>query len=257
MIYYLNLGRYGRLGNQMFQYASLMGIADKNNCSGYAPLSNSILPQGFILGSVKDEPPSENQLLHTKQRFAFTPEYFKIHENFDMNVVDVNLCGYFQTEKYFNHIQDRVKSDFEFKQNIRDTCCDIFNQLDPSVPIVSLHVRRGDYLIIPDIHPTTTDEYYEQALNMFPEHNVMVFSDDISWCKEKFRGSKFIFPKAPSLFHDLCLMTMCSSSIIANSSFSWWGAWLTNKEKVVAPKNWFGPSGPPSHDIYCDDWIII
>jgi hypothetical protein len=104
-------------------------------------------------------------------------------------------------------------------------------------------------------------DYYRTAISSFnPDAKFLVFSDDLQWCKTNFLGDKFHFPDTQSDLVDLKIMTMCNHHIIANSSFSWWGAWLNPKQekRVVAPSNWFGPELrlDPS-DVYCQDWQII
>ena len=88
----------------------------------------------------------------------------------------------------------------------------------------------------------------------------MVFSDDLDWCKETFLGNRFTFISGNRDYQDLFLMSMCKNNIIANSSFSWWGAWLNTNlnKKVIAPKKWFGPQlSLSSDDIYPNTWEII
>ena len=93
------------------------------------------------------------------------------------------------------------------------------------------------------------------------DRNVIIFSDDTAWCKEQklFSDDRFLVSESGDQYVDLCLMSMCSDFIIANSSFSWWGAWLANKGKVIAPSKWFGPNN--SHldtcDLYPEHWKVI
>jgi len=86
-------------------------------------------------------------------------------------------------------------------------------------------------------------DYYEEALSHFPDWDVVIFSDDPEWCKKQklFQGDRFLISESGDNKVDLCLMTLCKAHIIANSSFSWWGAWLADSEKVIAPSKWFGP----------------
>ena len=127
----------------------------------------------------------------------------------------------------------------------------------------SIHVRRGDYLNSPNHHPTQNMNYYMRAIKEMPKDSVfLIFSDDIKWCKENFPNlpEKFIFVEGNKDYEDLHLMTHCKNNIIANSTFSWWGAWLnSNSDKiVVAPKKWFGPAlkNNDTKDLYCEGWII-
>ena len=114
-------------------------------------------------------------------------------------------------------------------------------------------------------------EYYAKALDKFKsDRNVIIFSDDTEWCKQQelFSGDRFLVSEPTDKysdgsyepFVDLCIMSLCSGAIIANSSLSWWGAWLQNKRgKVVAPKQWFGTDYKDKNtkDLYCPEWIVI
>ena len=147
-----------------------------------------------------------------------------------------------------------------------------------------LHVRRGDanltdprgfkwsYTQCGDQHPTQTVDYYERALAEFDDNQpVFVFSDSIDWVKEQefFSGDRFLLSEPQDKYADgsftpyadLCLMSLCSHAIIANSSMSWWGAWLQSNpnKKVVAPKKWFGPAyaDKDTKDLYCPNWIVL
>ena len=158
----------------------------------------------------------------------------------------------------------------------------MINQLD--VDPIMLHVRRGDpnlvdprgfkwaYVNCSDQHPVQPLEYYEKALAQFDdEQPVIVFSDSPEWVKEQefFAGDRFFISEPEEKYEDgsytpyidLCLMSLCSHAIIANSSMSWWGAWLQSNpnKKVIAPKMWFGPAyaDKDTKDLYCSDWIVL
>ena len=129
---------------------------------------------------------------------------------------------------------------------------------------IALHVRRTDYVTNSANHPPCTLEYYEEALKNFDDdRNVIVFSDDPAWCNEQdlFAGDRFLISENEDNRVDLCLMTLCSDFIIANSSFSWWGAWLANRGKVIAPSRWFGTEGYTkdhnTKDVVPETWTRI
>ena len=146
-----------------------------------------------------------------------------------------------------------------------------------SCPMVSLHVRRGDYLNLQQHHPVLPPSYYKEALRECREDlgtdnfDIVVFSDDIEFCKAHLPASlglagekppsRILFvPPSLSETQSLYLMALCECSIIANSSFSWWGAYLGGNHKfVVAPRKWFGPaySNLKTSDIYCPSWKVI
>ena len=127
---------------------------------------------------------------------------------------------------------------------------------------IALHIRRGDFLTNNANHNNLTLDYYATALSKFEDdRNVIIFSDDTEWCKQQelFSGDRFLVSESSNPYVDLCLMSMCSDFIIANSSFSWWGAWLANKGTVIAPEKWFGPNNAhlDTSDLYPEHWTVI
>lgn len=184
--------------------------------------------------------------------------------NFHFNKVDyvpnIRLNGYFQSEKYFNHHREEILKFFSPTQDIIEKLKTKYPFIDKS-NICSIHVRRGDYLRLPHHHPVCSSVYYGEAINYIGGNNVfLVFSDDIDWCKNTFKGSSFIFVEGNTDFEDLYLMSMCKNNIIANSSFSWWGAWLNkNPDKIViAPNIWFGNAVTHNtKDLIPKTWKII
>ena len=105
-------------------------------------------------------------------------------------------------------------------------------------------------------------QYYQKALSLLPENlPVLVFSDDFKWCDQQslFSDDRFMIAQQSSVDADLCMMTFCNYHIIANSTLSWWGSWLSNSKKTIAPKNWFGGSciNHNTDDLYCSDWVIL
>ena len=284
MIGYNTLGTNGRLGNQMFQYAALRGIAANRGFDWAVP------PPGT---SGVDEYGTENNycMFETFKLAYATKEHHHIldlpwaawrefhfnEELFNTCPDNVNLDGYFQTEKYFKNIEKEIREDFQFHDEIYQPCKEMIDSIGDGRKIF-LHIRRGDpklrwaYVNIEHAHPVQTWDYYEEALKYFPEDvPVIVFSDVIEWCKEQdfFKGDRFIFSETTDEFADgqrvpwtdLCLMSLCTDAIIANSSYSWWGAWLMdNPEKVVvAPKKWFGKQYEHynMNDLIPKKWISV
>ena len=285
MIGFNNLGNMGRLGNQMFEYAALRGIAANKGYDWCIPpftnkgIENYSLDRAFTLPSVTA---TNLRLLDNgyapvvgERQFHFDEELFNLCPN------EISLNGFFQSEKYFKNIENEIRKDFTFHSDIIEPCREMINSLD-SAPIF-LHVRRGDpnlvdprgfkwsYTECSDQHPPQSLEYYEKALQAFPEGTpVIVCSDSPEWVQEQeiFKPDRFAISIPEDKyddgsyepFIDLCLMSLCSGAIIANSSMSWWGAWLQNKKgKVIAPKTWFGPAYPnnDTKDLYLEDWILM
>jgi hypothetical protein len=242
------LGQHGRLGNQMFQYAALKGIAKFRGFDFAIPPSSGVdeWREHQLIKHFKLDPDLkichvDNQNLYEEKFYHFDPELL-------LNCPDgVDLKGFYQTDKYFSHIRDELLKDFSFKDNFEK----------PLEKYVSLHVRRGDYLNNPQHHPTCSVEYYLKALEI-TGGPVVVLSDDIDWCRENIPADVYI--DGTSNINDLYIMTRATHNIMANSSFSWWGAWLNqNPDKiVVAPGTWFGPAYDfDTTDIVPKDWIMI
>jgi hypothetical protein len=279
MIGYNRLGSNGFLGNQMFQYASLRGIADNMKYDWVVPPPNSYydanygLFECFKMGSVTSSNFGfVNCRTHESGVFNFDKELF------DKCPDDVNLNDFFQTEKYFQNIKNVIKSDYTFKDEILECCKPFVESLHKPI---FLHVRRGDYLNNPNCHPTCPIEYYEKALSYFDNDcEVIICSNDIKWCKNQklFSSDRFHISEGNQKYihkvivsggydnlyvpyYDLCLMSLCNGGIIANSSLSWWGAWLIDNLKypIIAPKEWFGPnfSHYNMNDLFPENWSVV
>jgi hypothetical protein len=125
--------------------------------------------------------------------------------------------------------------------------------------ITSVHIRRGDYVGKPNYHPTQNIEYYKKAMSMINDSSFIIVSDELDWCKLHFDGDNIFFSDFTNDIDDLYLMMMCNNKIMSNSSFSWWGVYLSDFDgKVITPKIWFGPEGPQdTQDIYNKNWILI
>jgi hypothetical protein len=261
------LGRMGRLGNQMFQYAALKGIARSIGTNVTIPLYTDAVNDG--IGNMLRTELFDSFDLRTNIGLLDSGQATTVHErhfHFDSELLvrcpdNVSLQGYFQTEKYFKHIEGEIREEFTFTDEILNPCKEMIKTVDNPI---ALHVRRTDYVTNSANHPPCTLEYYEEALKHFDDdRNVIVFSDDPVWCNEQelFSGDRFLISENEDNRIDLCLMTLCSDFIIANSSFSWWGAWLANRGTVVAPQQWFGTDGYTkdhnTKDVVPDGWTRI
>ena len=282
MIGYNRLGSNGRLGNQMFQYAALRGIAEKRGYDWCIPpdtydhKDNYGLYETFELTNVKPE-----NIGFVDGEYIEENDHCFIPEFFDECPDNVSLNGYFQTEKYFIHIDDKIREDFTFKSDYLTPCKEYIDSLGDS-PIF-LHIRQSDNIGREQYHPILPISYFEEALSHFPEDTpCFVFTDDLEWCKGQsfFTQDRFMFNESNGRYSyqtidgtgqmqntllpqvDLCLMSLCSGAIIANSSFSWWGAWLQNdRGKVIAPnpEKWFGTAMEhlDTSDIVPARWEIL
>jgi hypothetical protein len=263
MIGFNSLGQLGRLGNQMFQFAALKGIARNLGFEYCFPASKNKNEwtdhQLFVPFKLASTTPLNVQFIDIN-RPTVMEGTFSFDENLFNNCPDwVSIQGYFQTEKYFKHIRNELLKDFEFIDEILNPCKEMISQLDTSP--ISLHIRRTDYLTDPN-HVTLELDYYEKALAYFGNEQVLIFSDDPNWCKKQklFSDDRFMIAEGNTNYVDLCLMTLCSGHIIANSSFSWWGAWLAESNKVIAPSGWFVGSNNEcldTKDLIPETWMII
>jgi hypothetical protein len=177
-------------------------------------------------------------------------------------VSDTKLSGYFQSENYFKEHRQEIIELLSPTEEILSKIEDLYGKILIQ-KTCSIHVRRGDYVGLPNHHPVLDIEYYKKAVDIIGQDSVfLIFSDDINWCKSNFDFiSNKIFVDNLEDFEELYLMSLCDNNIIANSSFSWWGAWLNNREnkKVMGPKKWFGPSLQinDTKDLLPQTWISI
>ena len=249
MLAFNQLGNLGRLGNQMFEYAALRGIAAKHGYDWCIPpynaqsIENYSLHYCFKMEDVKEENLQQRNGGYVQERF------FNLMNNFLIKCPDnVSLHGFFQSERYFKNVEDIIRREYTFHDEHLEPCKQIMDEFKDQEPIM-LHVRRGDpnltdprgfkwaYTQCSSMHPPQTIEYYESALAEFDDNQpVFVFSDSVDWVKEQefFSGDRFLISEPVDKYADgsftpyadLCLMSLCSHAIIANSSMSWWGAWL-------------------------------
>lgn len=178
------------------------------------------------------------------------------------------LAGHWQSEKYFSDASETIRSDFTFRHPLTKQNAELAGRIGQTMA-VSLHVRRGDYVSDTKAnaaHGLCSLEYYRAAVLLMAEHvecpEFFVFSDDIAWVKANL---KIDFPsryldhnQGAESYNDMRLMSLCRHHIIANSSFSWWGAWLNpNPDKlVIAPKKWFAYDSNVA-DLFPAGWVSL
>ena len=265
MLSFNSLGRRGRLGNQMFQYAALFAFARRlgadfciPRADGDDPFADHQLLRVFRLPGLRFLGRPRGFLTLKETTFAYDPSFCCTCPG------DADLDGYFQSERYFAACAEEIRAEFRFLPDTERSCRELISGFGGE--IISLHVRRGDYLTDSGNHPPCPVEYYAEALRHLPASlPVLVFSDDPSWCRTQplFQGDRWRIVDGNPNHVDLCLMSLCSHHITANSSFSWWGAWLGRNPRkiVVAPRRWFGNAGYTSahdtSDLVPGDWIRI
>ena len=254
------LGNEVRLGNQMFQYAFIRGMSKKYGYDFIIPDANSDRFDNYgLFDCFKLEGCKTGEGQYPTLECRDTAFNQKFLDNCTDNT---NYSGVFQTEKYFANATEELRKDFTFHKEILDPCQEFIDNVGDAI---FLHVRRGNsnlvgnrgekwsYQMLQDYHPLMKKEYYLEALSHFDESKkVIVLSDTIDWCKKQdwLQDDRFLFSDssyevfddgASVPYIDLCLMSLCSGGIIANSSMSWWGAWLQNDTgKIIAPNPWYG-----------------
>lgn len=184
------------------------------------------------------------------------------------NHANLYFVGYFQSEKYFQHKRAELLKTFDFPELDRRNL-PYLNEIMAAENSVSVHIRRGDYLkpSVLEYHGILPDAYYTKSLEHIADRHsdttLFVFSDDQDYAKSLFGDSDkviYIQGNESSAWQDMALMTKCRHHIIANSSFSWWGAWLSQKSGItIAPKNWFNPQKVKFdiHDFIPKTWEIM
>lgn len=286
----------GGLGNQMFQYAfgsliakksktkllienSIYSIVEKKE--GFTPrnFELSIFDNEYVFAEKKDVSLFNNlsfinrikRKLNLNYPKKFIEEGFEYSEKAHSLESPVCVVGYFQSFKYFNGFENYIKSLFIFSEDkLSKENIDLIPILKKENTI-AVHIRRGDYIsdvVTNQFHGSCSFEYYMQAISVLSSKvknpSFVFFSDDIEWVKENFKTLRFdkmfIDQNIDSnSWVDMYLMSICSHNIIANSSFSWWGAWLNpNPQKIViAPQKWFQAKEIDINSIIPEKWITI
>ncbi len=265
----------GGLGNQMFQYAIGRTLALKNKTDLRLDLSyypgQSLRSYALEAFAIKAKAATLLDRLYvrfwgtrtTEETLAFDPGVLGLAGT-------IYLDGYWQTEKYFIENRERLLEVFSLKKQFSPAAQEVLRDIESGKPSISVHVRRGDYVSnekINSVHGTPDTSYYDRAAALAAQKcsglpRFFIFSDDPNWCKDNMElpGETSIGSRPGiSDAEELLLMSRCSHHIIANSSFSWWGAWLnTSTHKIViAPKQWYREASREPRDIIPPSWIRI
>ncbi len=259
----------GGLGNQMFQYAyakslEIRGFEVKLDLSSFI---NYKLHGGFQLDKYNI---NIEQAKYYRLLFSRINPFIKLKEKnlmFDNNLLLLNgneyIKGYFQTEKYFLEIRDLLLKQFTFSKEISNSTKK-YKSIIKNKNSCSIHIRRGDYVSdskTNNIHGICSLNYYKKAIELikkkYENTNFYIFSDDITWTKGNLEIKNSVYIDHKCMPHeDIYLMSICMHNIIANSSFSWWGAWLNknNDKTVIAPVKWFKTK---KNEIIPENWTKI
>jgi hypothetical protein len=285
----------GGLGNQMFQYAFGRYLSLKNNSPIYIQAdfltneefsNNSLFTNreyqldgykisGILIGrkKIKRFLGSKNKIPHIRRKtlfikerdnYGFQNEYLKLKGN-------IYLEGYWQSEKYFKEIESILYEEYILKKKLTGKNLETSKIIQDSECSVSIHIRRGDYIsnpIFSEVLGACSMQYYQKAIEFLRSKNLnivfFIFSDEIDWAKSNldFITEKKVFVDQNddgSCYEDMRLMSLCQHNIIANSSFSWWGAWLNRNisKIVIAPKKWYNDRSIKNPDLIPESWIKL
>jgi hypothetical protein len=286
----------GGLGNQMFQYAAGHALSVYHHVSlllDVGDFAKQRWHNGFELERIFSCPvkiadsreihtllgwqswkPFRNRMTLSLWRFLRNGHII-VEPNFHYwpGILDVTipcyLTGYWQSERYFANVEKAIRAIFTFRQPLSRHNREIAHKIS-EVNAVSLHVRRGDYAGNPTIfvkHGLCPVSYYEKAVEYICKHvtepHFFVFSDDMDWVKKNLNIAGSVcyvdYNRGSESYNDMRLMSMCRHHIIANSTFSWWGAWLNpvKTKIVVAPKRWFHDCSADTGDLFPEGWITL
>ncbi|MBU3583787.1 alpha-1,2-fucosyltransferase [Polynucleobacter sp. 15G-AUS-farblos] len=283
----------GGLGNQMFQYAIARALSLHYNadftldCSWFNKLEKGVTPRKLELPLLNIDPAlfKNSGKLTTKKKFRFLIQQYlpfgpiiqrqvnaydfdkEIFNLKNINRRDLYLFGYWQSYRYFSHIRSLLQLEF----TARELLPQAYKQYESKIltsESVMVHVRRGDYVNSPSashFHGALDLDYYQTALkdilSIHPNAHFFIFSDDLDWAKlalPQDLSMTYIENLSPdnSTIHELELMTSCKHHIIANSSFSWWGAWLrkNNVGKIYSPNRWISDRSLDLSNLIPGDW---
>jgi hypothetical protein len=278
----------GGLGNQLFQYAAGLSLALKhqtdlkvsiqfknNDTSRKLGLShfntnvieatqdeiNQLYPSSTLNRSIQSLLPHSFKQYFREKHFAYQSGFNKLGSN-------VYLKGYWQSERYFSTFANEVKNIFTLQPHFYSNILPLIDEIKQNES-VSVHVRKGDYLLSPysDFYASLESAYYNNALATLQENHpqlkLYVFTDDPNWVKENLAltipYTLISEVQTRSMYEDFQAMLSCKYHIIANSSFSWWTAWLSSRvgKKVIAPKQWFKNGPTDTQDLVPKSWLIV
>lgn len=284
------------LGNQMFQYATGLALSKKYNTeliidnsfiNNRFPLNNytfrkyelaevfNILEKETFLSKLSSKYKILNKIIHPYfydliNKLIYRNKYIKeINWKYIENIWNnVYLEWYWQTAKYFEKYDDEIKEIFQVKTEISEKNQKIINLIEKNyLNTVSVHIRRWDYVSNSNAaswHGTCNDDYYKKAVKIIKEQisnpYFIIFSDDIHWVKKNMDfWDNVLFVEWNKWPDDLRLMQTCANNIIANSSFSWWWAylWKNKNQVVIAPSKWLNDSNYDTSNILPNNWIKI
>ena len=255
------------LGNQLFCIAATLGYSFRHGLEAFFP---DLLNEPFkkygetIFHQLATSPPEGSEEITSQ--FTEPSNSSTVYHQIPV-YKNLRLNGFFQSYKYFDQFRENIISLFSFPLDLENSIKKHYPKLlETSKTSTSLHVRRGDYIKNFDGNfANLGEDYYRKALETQPNKKIVVFSDDIEWCRNYFTFTpyKFTFIESDCELTDLYLMSQMAHHIIANSTFSWWGAYLnrSKNKKVIYPSKWYGPlrewRNNDLKDLFPKDWVKI
>jgi len=257
----------GRIGNNLFQIATGCALAYRNNTQLTAIITKTWCqePDNCFLEEYLQQ--FRNNLLRKVTLINYKPEgaiVFDQVRNLEEIPYYDNIClhGLWQSDNYFANERQQILELFSIdpvtEKVLHKKYEHVFSQ-----EVTSIVIRRGDYIKQPQFHPTCSMKYYRNAIShMGHDQTYLIISDDIDWCKKKFRSPNFYFADKDGPIFDFYLQTLCNHNIISNSTFAWWGAWLNPNpgKRVITPgNNWFGIfyKNFNREDMFPDSWVKL
>lgn len=274
----------GGLGNQLFQYAFAYSLVKSGydvtlDASGFNmdaahggleldeyDIKLAVSNRLSLMERLKFELVARSQCLAKIFKGVIIERSYAFDKQMMRPPANSLIAGYFQSEKYFKHHRDELIQEFRLPKNLRSSIYNQINVIKQYPGITSVHIRRGDYLLYPEIYQVCDKDYFLRAIALindkYPDTKFLFFSDDMSWVKKNFSHSNFLFSEDNnSPKQDLYLMSLCSHHILSNSSFSWWGGWLNRKihKTIIAPIRWYSDDelDQSVSDVVPGDWLRI
>lgn len=251
----------GNLGNHLFQVASMVGLAKRYSTNLCLP-NHWKFASCFLLPNTINFKNTESYITLTEPDFHYCIDFFDRLETIIKNEV-ATIEGYLQSYKYWIDYDNEIKAFLAFNKVIAERAVTFLkkNNIDTN-QFVAISVRRGDFVTNPNHYLLPNDYYVGAFLKYFNHHKIILFSDDIGWCKENFyiSNTRITYCENMNAIDQLALMSMFRNFIIANSTFSWWGAYLSKekKKKIIRPYHHFDGYLKTISDIkdhYPTDWI--
>jgi hypothetical protein len=262
----------GGIGNQLFQYAYGKSVSTrlkevvKFDASFYTAQNKRAYSLDFF--NTAPDIATATEIQGARQNYI-KEHQFNFSEQLAAPPSGSYIDGYFQSERYFKDNASEIRNEYTLKNPFSGNATSLKSTIEHTDNTVSLHIRRGDYVSdkkTNTFHGVLPLSYYEAAINLMTEkigaHTLFVFTDDPTWVADEFSLSKnfILASRLGSIdYEELLVMSSCKHHILANSSFSWWGAWLNPHKDttVIAPRNWFANQSLNTKDLLPEHWIRI